>query len=283
MDPTIDETTLQEWVGSTQTHDDEFVVGHARRMQQTMGHDATLEPGDPLPDLWHWLYFIESVPRSGIGADGHPARGGFLPPVALPRRMWAGSRLTFEGRLRIGETATKTSQVDRVSLKQGSSGTLCFVTVHHRIQSSGGGRVTEEQDIVYREDPDPNAPAPQLKPAPENADWNESITPDPVLLFRYSALTFNGHRIHYDRPYATEVEGYDGLVIHGPLTATLLSDLATRRTGRELASFQFRGVAPLLDTQDFSINGRATGSDAELWAARAGGGLAMTASATFVD
>ena len=264
----------REWVGRTQTARDTIHSSAAERMAATLGGERTLAPGDPLPPLWHWMAHPHVVPAAGIGPDGHPARGGFLPPVELPRRMWAGSRVTFHAPLPVGEELERTSTIASVDLKEGRSGRLCFVTVRHEIRTGGTLRVSDEHDIVYREEPDPDAPPPPPVTPPEGATASETVVPDPVLLFRYSALTFNGHRIHYDRDYCREVEGYEGLVVHGPLTATLLADLARRTAGRDLASFRFRAVAPVFDTAPFTIH--ANGEEA--WAVRADGGLAMRAS-----
>jgi 3-methylfumaryl-CoA hydratase len=178
-----------------------------------------------LPELWHWLYFLPHARQSEIGPDGHPKRGGFLPPVPLPRRMWAGGRLEWIKPLVVGDAIERTSTIQSVTHKSGRTGDLIFVLVRHEISNAAGIALTEEHDIVYRD-----APAPDDKPvtptaAPSDATWTKTIHPDDVLLFRYSALTFNGHRIHYDRRYVTEVEGYPGLIVHGPLIATLLVDL----------------------------------------------------------
>jgi 3-methylfumaryl-CoA hydratase len=245
---------LKTWIGKTRSMTESIEAAPARRMQETLDQQASLAVGDPLPPLWHWIYFIESAMISGLGRDGHPARGGFLPPVELPRRMWAGGRLTFAADpILIGDEVTKRSTVADVVFKQGSTGDLCFVTVIHELSVSGEIRIREEQDLVYRNDPDPDAPVRTPKPAPTESDWSRTVTPSEVQLFRYSALTFNGHRIHYDRNYASDVEGYPGLVFHGPLTATLLAELALSSGGRALASFSFRGMAPLFDFAPFTI------------------------------
>ena len=278
-EPTNDPAVLETWIGREQELVDTVDPASMNRMAMTLGHEPTLVAGDPLPPLWHFATFIEAVPAGRLGPDGHPQRGGFLPPVALPRRMWAGSRITFGAPLRVGATATKRSTIENVALKEGSTGTLCFVTVRHVTTIDGAVCIDEEQDIVYREDPDPDAPVRHPEPAPTDADASRTIEPDPTLLFRYSAVTFNGHRIHYDRDYATTVEGYAGLVFHGPLTATLLAALATD-SGGELATFSFRGVSPLLDTAPFTIHRRASETGLDLWAAGPTGGLAMTATAT---
>ncbi len=284
-EPTNDLDTLLAWKCGTQTSTEVMSTAHFQRLAHALDQTESLTEGDPLPAMWHVVAHLESVPLSEHGRDGHPKRGGFLPPVALPRRMWAGSRLTFHADIHFGDAVTKTSTVDDIVIKEGRSGTLCFVTVHHELTVDGEVKIFEEQDLVYRDDPAPDAPKPQPKPAPDNAHWSRAIEPSPVLLFRYSALTNNSHRIHYDRDYARDVEGYEGLVFHGPLTATLLADLAVTQTGRQLATFSFRGMSPLFDTAPFTINGSPSeaddsGNTIELWAATPGGGLAMQATAT---
>lgn len=277
--PTNDIEILQTWIGRPATRTEAVSRAHCQRLHETLDLPGTLDDGDPLPPLWHFICHLESAPLSGLGRDGHPQRGGFLPPVALPRRMWAGGRFTFEGDIQVGETVTKTSTVASVTMKTGRTGQLCFVTVRHELSVDGAVRITEEQDLVYREDPAPDAPRPEPKSAPPEADWRETINPSEVQLFRYSALTFNGHRIHYDRDYARDVEGYDGLVFHGPLTATLLAGLAASELG-PLSSFSFRALSPLFDTAPFTIAGASTeGGAAELWAETPNGHLAMQATA----
>jgi len=245
--------------------------------------DPPAAPGDPLPPLWHWLYFLPVYRQSELGPDGHPVRGGFLPPVPLPRRMWAGSRLEFHRPIRMGEAITRESSIASVNHKDGRTGPLVFVVVKHQISGSDGPSVTEQHDIVYRGNTQPGESAPEPPAAPGSAAWERTIVPDDVLLFRYSALTFNGHRIHYDRRYATEVEGYPGLVVHGPLLATLLTDLVRRNLPQaQITSFTFRAVSPIFDTAPFSVCGAPAGdgSSVHLWARNARGGLAMDATAT---
>jgi 3-methylfumaryl-CoA hydratase len=251
-------------------------------MEQTLDRDATLMDGAPLPPLWHWLYHIESVPISRIGPDGHPRRGGFLPPVALPRRMWAGGGVEFVAPIALGEEVDKKSTVETIDLKSGASGQLCFVTVRHELSVDDEPRIVETQNLAYREDParnKPTAPA-QTKASPGGAEWTRQITPNEVMLFRYSALTFNGHRIHYDRDYCRDVEGYPGLVFQGPLTATLLADLLCDASGQPLSSFKYRAISPLFDTARFSISAKSNKDGLEAWAETSNRGLAMTATAT---
>ena len=278
-EPTNDIAVLEQWIGREQTVDEVIDPVAVRRLELTFGRTPTLGPGDALPPMWHPLAFADVVPHGGLGEDGHPARGGFLPPVALPRRMWAGSRIEYHAPLSIGALARRTSRIENVVIKEGSSGTLCFVTVEHVTEADGHACMTEQQDLVYRDDPAAGAPKPTPRPAPTDATASETITPSEVQLFRYSAVTFNGHRIHYDRRYAHDVEGYDGLVVHGPFTAALLAELAVR-IGGGLRSFSFRGTSPLLDTAPFTIHARPGPDGTDLWAAGPTGGLAMTATAT---
>lgn len=280
MSDALDLALLQQWVGKTEIAHAPVAAATARAMAATLDRD---DLPDPLPPLWHWLYFWTAAPQEQLGADGHPGRGGFLPPVPLPRRMWAGGRLTFHVALPIDIDATRTSTVKQVDVKKGASGALAFVTVAHEVSVDGTLCISEEHDIVYRAAPLPGASLPAPKPAPQDATWSRTIVPDPVLLFRYSALTFNGHRIHYDRSYVTQVEGYPGLIVHGPLIATLLADLVRRQLPHaSMRSFDFRAVGPLFDTEPFTLNGRldADGIHVHLWAANARGALAMQATAT---
>lgn len=279
------ETDWRAWIGRTQEVEDTIDLGRARALQATLDDPAPpLEAGDPLPPLWHWLYFWSPAPGAALGPDGHPARGGFLPPIDLPRRMWAGSRVAFHRALPIGARASRRSTIADVRFKEGRSGALAFVTVRHEVASAEGACLSDEHDIVYRAARRPGeAPSPG-EPAPAAAPWGREVRPDPVLLFRYSALTFNGHRIHYDRPYATEVEGYPGLVVHGPLLATLMVEQARRERPRaRVTSFAFRALRPICDTAPFTVAGRPSrdGAGAELWVADPEGWLAMQGRAEF--
>lgn len=251
------------------------------RLAATLGQTA---PKGHVPPGWHWLWFNPFVPRSGLGHDGHPKVGGFLPDTGLPRRMWAGGRIRYLAPLPLEVKAEKTSKIASVNEKKGNAGRLVFVTLLHRISAAGTLCIEEEQDIVYREAPAPDAIAPRAVPAPEGAVHHETITPDPVLLFRYSALTSNGHRIHYDAPYARNEEGYPDLVVHGPLTATLLQGFAQSIVPeRRLLRFSFRGAAPLFVTAPFTLHAKPDegGNGLHLWAATPEGGLAMQAEAGF--
>lgn len=269
----------EAWVGRTETRAERVEPAQTLKMAATLDRPVPAE-GDPLPPGWHWMLFNAAEPRGALGPDGHPKRGGFLPPVELPRRMWAGGRLSFLASLRVGAHAVRRSEIVKVESKSGKTGALVFVTVRHAIDADGGRVLEEEHDIVYRDAPEPGAPAPKPVAPPEGAALSRVVVPDPTLLFRYSALTFNGHRIHYDQPYATKVEGYPGLVFHGPLTATLLMALCEELGAAPLARFAFRGVAPLFDTAPFTIRAK-RGDDGSIsaWAETPEGALAMTAEA----
>lgn len=279
----LDLELLRQWLGRTETKTDLIHAPAANALAATLDQAPTHHEGSTLPPLWHWIYFWSVSAQSELGEDGHPQRGGFLPPVPLPRRMWAGGRLRFMAPLTIGASASRTSTIASVDTKTGTSGQLAFVKVSHEISCEGQVCVLEEHDIVYRGMPAHGAAAVAPKRAPEVALWSRIITPDPVLLFRYSALTFNGHRIHYDRSYVTTVEGYPGLIVHGPLIATLLIDLVREYLPHtQIAEFEFRAVSPLFDIEAFSIHGQpdADGRTISLWAANARGELAMQAKAT---
>jgi 3-methylfumaryl-CoA hydratase len=278
---TLDIDHLRTWIGKQETLEDRATLVPVAALSATLDRDDPApKAGDPLPPLWHWLYFLPLARQSQIGPDGHPKRGGFLPPVPLPRRMWAGGRFTFIKPIALEEKITRVSTVADVTVKHGRAGALCFVLVRHEVFGENGLALQEEHDIVYRDAPAPDERPPAPKPAPAEALWHRDIVPDDVLLFRYSALTFNGHRIHYDRRYVTEVEGYPGLIVHGPLIATLLVDLLRRNTNKPLKSFKFRAVSPLFDIAPFSVHGQ-PGDDGQvaLWARNATGGVAMEAEA----
>lgn len=276
---------LQTWTGRTETLTDSITAAPVSGLSATLDRDdAAPVPGTALAPLWHWLYFLPQVRHSGLGPDGHPARGGFLPPVPLPRRMWAGGRLRWEENnpLVVGDAVQRVSRIESVTHKAGRTGDLVFVLVKHEISNARGLALTEEHDIVYRAAPQPGAPVPPPTAADIGAPWQRTITPDDVLLFRYSALTFNGHRIHYDRQYVTQVEGYPGLIVHGPLIATLLVDLVRRHVpDARLKSFQFKAVRPTFDLHPFGLNGApaADGKTVRLWGNDHEGFLTMQGSA----
>ncbi len=278
----VDLKDLQQWIGRTDSRHDKVTPVPIMALSATLDREIQ-EPriGDPLPPLWHWLYFLPMDRTSDLSADGHAQRGGFLPPVPLPRRMWAGSRFQFQRELRVGDNISRSSAISDVTYKEGRTGPLVFVKLRHEISNDAGGAISEEQDLVYRENPKSGDPPRASKTAPAKFDWQRRICPDPVLLFRYSALTFNGHRIHYDRRHATEVEGYPGLVVHGPLIATLLLDLLRRNLPQAVVKeFVFRAERPLFDTAECSVCGRmGENKVVELWAQNAEGQLAAEGSA----
>ncbi len=270
---------LDDWLNKEAVAEDDITAFPLTAMAATLDRE---ERGDTVPPLWHWLYFLPVAPMSEVGPDGHPKRGGFLPPVPLPRRMWAGGRLTFHAPLKVGERATRTSTIVNIEDKTGRSGRLVFVTVQHAIEAGGELKLEEEHDIVYRDAPQEGARPPQPALAPEGETWSRTIDADAVLLFRYSALTFNGHRIHYDYPYVTQVEGYPGLIVHGPLIATLLVDLVRReQPDATLQSFAFKALRPTFAGRPFSVCGKpsADGKIIDLWAKDHEGYLTMRATA----
>ena len=280
-------TKLQSWQERSETMSDVITAAPLRALSATLDRDDPVpEDGSAVPALWHWLYFLPHARQSEIGPDGHPRRGGFLPPVPLPRRMWAGGRLRWEtdNPLRVGQEVQRVSTIRSVQHKTGRSGELLFVLVEHRFLNHDGLALTEEHDIVYRAAARPGdpVPPPQQPPLAGQAAWSRSIVPDDILLFRYSALTFNGHRIHYDRRYVTQVEGYPGLIVHGPLIATLLLDLLRRQVqGARVVAFDFKALRPTFDLHPFSVHGkpREDGRTIDLWAQDHEGLLTMQATA----
>jgi 3-methylfumaryl-CoA hydratase len=273
-----------DWIGREEEHEAQIAEQAVRAMAATLDLETAPASGEPLPPGWQWLFFNPAARRSGLGTDGHPQRGGFLPPIDLPRRMWAGSRVRYLADMPVNALATKRSRILKVENKVGKRGSLWFVTVGHSIHADGALCIEEEQDIVYRDATAPGT-APATPPArfDEVAQWSAGFQPDTTLLFRYSALTFNGHRIHYDQAYARDEEGYPDLVVHGPLTATLLQQFALAHGGgRRLAAFDFRGVSPLFVDREFRLEGReADGNTIMLWARGPDGELAMSATAVF--
>jgi 3-methylfumaryl-CoA hydratase len=255
---------FSDWVGRSQKTMDRLEPARSNALTRALGIGDVRHTGAPLPLLHHWLYFWDVKPPAELGPDGHPAKGGFLPPVPLPRRMWAGGQLEFHRPLKLGDVVTRTSTIEAVTRKSGRSGELVFVTVRHDLESDEGLAVSELQDLVYREPASSALPMPEPKPAPDTV-WSETIDPDPVLLFRYSALTMNGHRIHYDRPYAIDQESYPGLVVHGPLQATLLIALAERNLAARISGFTFRGQQPAFAGLPLHVCGEPGEEGAELW------------------
>jgi 3-methylfumaryl-CoA hydratase len=271
-----------EWIGRSRIAEDIVGAAPIRGLAATLDMACPAEaPGMPIPPAWHWLYFLAAAPQAALGPDGAEARGDFLPPIALPRRMWAGGRFEFHQPLHVGEPIRRVSTIRAIERKTGRRGPLVFVTLRHEISASAGLATIEEHVIVYRPAAQPGeAATPQ--PAPTAALWQRRIKPDPVLLFRFSALTFNAHRIHYDRPYTVATEGYPGLVVHGPLQALLLLELARAEVPEHpVRRFDYRAVGSLFDTGPFTVNGAFEGRDARLWTADSAGTLAMTGLAEF--
>jgi 3-methylfumaryl-CoA hydratase len=275
----------REWVGRTRSTHDEISPASSRAAAALFDRDdLVVEAGRPLPPLWHWFHFLPTAPQRRLSEDGHPERGDFIPPIPLPRRMFAGARASFVRPLRMGAAAVREEEIRSVELKTGRSGKLAFVTVGVRISQGGEVCIEEEQDIVYREAGgrvEAPVPVPPEELGPEV--WERTVEADPRMLFRFSALTYNAHRIHYDHPYTTRVEGYPGLVVHGPLTAMLLAELVREHDPRPLAGFDFRGRAPLFETAPFRLIGRSDGERVELEARRIDGRVALTAEARFGD
>ena len=277
---------LQDWIGRSETVNDNATATPYAALSATLDYADTTRPapGTLLPCLWHWLYFLPIYAQSEIGEDGHGRRGGFMPPVPLPRRMWAGSDFEFHEPLLIGDTLQRTSTIVDVKEKSGRTGSLIFVKVKHEIRRNSHAVValTEHHNIVYRPAASTDDVAPPPQAAPVESAWQRYITPSDVLLFRYSALTFNGHRIHYDRKYVTEVEGYPGLIVHGPLIATLLMDLLRRQLpDAKVLKFGFKAVRPTFDTHPFSVHGQPSpdGKTVRLWGRDHEGWLTMDATA----
>ena len=302
MDTNLDARSidhLRTWIGKSQSETDTITAAPLRMMRATLDLPLAQSESSALPPLWHWLYFLPSPQQSELGDDGHAKRGGFLPPVPLPRRMWAAGQFEFFHDLQLGDAITRTSTIDDVTVKTGRTGSLCFVRVRHEVTHSRSGdsqglALREFHDIVYR--PNPVSPAsdtsPQAttsmasQPSYENApvaSHSETMTPTDPFLFRYSALTFNGHRIHYDRKYVTEVEGYPGLIVHGPLMATLLAGLGKKMNPtKRIASFEFRALKPVFDLHPFEIcAGELEGDSMKLWVKDFEGHVTMKATMRF--
>lgn len=296
---TPDLPDFASWIGRQRVEEDLLALAPARGLAATLNRDPdSLTLGRPLPPGWHWIYFSPVARRDELGPDGHEKRGGFLPPISLPRRMWAGGRVGFNGDLCFGDSVTRTSTITSVRAKEGRSGPLVFLTVRHEVRNGSGALIDEEQDLVYRTPPPPASESALAGPPPDNqpaeADWSEPYMADAVTLFRFSALTFNGHRIHFDHPYATQVEGYPGLVVHGPLLALLLVDAGLRNWGGSAAAFRYRALSPLFGDEEFVLTGKRgskapvsgeTPSElaANLWAAHPERGVAMEAGLLLAD
>ena len=280
------EADYSAWIGKSETEHGVASAYAADYFTATLDRDdPPFRDSDPLPPAWHYFYFHEIVPLAETGPDGHLAKGLFMPPLPFPRRLWAGSRMTFASPIRIGERVRKVVTISDISVKEGRAGPMGFVTMTQDVFGADGRLTTrEERTQVYCEVADPGAPKPPPRPAPADPAWSRAVHPTPVLLFRYSALTMNCHRIHYDLDYAREVEGCPGLLVHGPLTMTLMLDLFRREMpDARIESFDLRAVAPVYDTMDFSVHG-ARGDEpgkCTLWAMTGEGALAMTADVAF--
>lgn len=286
----VDIDHLRGWIGREAEAVDLVTPRLAAEFRATFAPSLAATDEGEAPLAIHWCLSPAIVPAAEVGPDGHPKRGGFLPPVPLPRRMWAGGEVEIHGPLRVGDSVTRRSTIEDVRLKEGRSGALCFVAVRHEYLTARGLAVSERHDIVYREaetsapaapvGKTPAKPAPP-KPEPRHADLTWSVEASPVLLFRYSALTFNGHRIHYDLPYVTGEEGYAGLVVHGPIQATLLLNAAAALGGRPPRRFRYRGLSPLIAGGSFTVSA-ARGADGGItcWTQSADGRTCMEAEAS---
>lgn len=277
----LDLSHLRQWIGRAEEAQDTVSPRLVRGLRAILDQEpGAANPGEPAPLGIHWCLAPQIVAMSALAPDGHPARGDFLPPVPLPRRMWAGGETEHLAPLKVGDSVLRRSVILEINEKKGWSGPLCFVAVSHEYETPRGLAVRERQDIVYRAAAELGR-RPVMQDAKDDSDLTRTVMPTPTLLFRYSALTFNGHRIHYDRAYATEVEHYEGLVVHGPLQATLLLNLAAdMRDGNAPRRFAYRGVSPLFDGTPFALCGRFTSpKDAECWSRTTDGRLAMKATA----
>ncbi|MDP7235386.1 MAG: MaoC family dehydratase N-terminal domain-containing protein [Candidatus Latescibacteria bacterium] len=271
-------TTLDQWIGNQTTVTAEISPVPACQMAATLDLDTAVQVGDPLPPGWHWLYFREPAKTSALGPDGHAELGGFMPLLPLPRRMWAGGRIQCHRPLRLGNHAERRSTITSITPKEGRSGALCFVEVTHEITVAGTLCLTEIQSLVYREAAPADCRLPTANAAPTDAQFSKTWQPSSALLFRYSALTFNSHRIHYDVDYCRDAEGYPDLVVHGPLIATLLLDLFHHQFPDDLITdFRYRARMPLFHPHPFAVHGTRNGAEGYAWAADMGGGLAMDA------
>ncbi len=277
----IDIDHLRGWVGRERTREQLLASFPAQALSATLNRELAPLSGEALPPTWQWLYFNDHVQHSELGVDGHGKTGAFLPPVPLPRRMWASGEFSYLLPLRLGVSAVQHSRVTAVDLKQGSSGALVFVSLEHQIRQGLQLCLVEKQHLVYRAMPDGPSPLPPGEPASYAAEHQQTLQPDPVLLFRYSALTFNGHRIHYDRDYATGQEHYPALVVHGPLLATLLAEqVAVFHPNVRVGRFKFRAVRPVFDTDQLQLCSKREGNSLELWTLNQDGFVTMTATAS---
>jgi len=277
----IDIAPLKAWIGRHETTGDALAPFQAAALAATLDRDEAFVAGD-LPPLWHWVYFQELHKTSELAENGHARLGGFMPPVPLPRRMWAGGRFTFQRPLRIGQAGQRTSTIADLKAKQGESGGLVFLLLRHEFSGPDGTAVVEEQDIVYREAPRPGEGMPAPRRSAEKPLWRHETTTSEALLFRYSALIFNAHRIHYDQPYCLR-EGYPGLIVHGPLIATLLADLVRGNADAAMTAFRFRATSPLFGGSPCVACGVPQGRKVKLWAEDGDGGVVMAAEAELAE
>jgi 3-methylfumaryl-CoA hydratase len=272
---------LKSHVGRTLTATDILHPGPANLLRLAFNRaEPELHEGDPLPPAWLALYFLPRFATAELRPDGSPRDTGVIPPMPLPRRMFAGERVRLHRTLRLGQAVRRETELADISLKTGGTGTLVFVTVTSRVFGPEGLALEDERRTAFREEvrAGERNRAPRREPAPADVPWRRQVVPDPVLLFRFSALTFNSHRIHYDRPWATEVEGYPGLVVHGPLTTTLLIDFARdQHPDRRIVAYATQARAPLFDVAPFELRGRPTDKGCELWAVTPEGTVAMGA------
>ena len=276
---TVDLSYLERWIGKEMSAADVLSPRQTRLLAATLGLEpGDFRPGTRLPPLWHWIFFLEGLPPAELGPDGHPARRGFLPPVELPHRMWAGGSLEFLADLKVGFEVEKRSRVVAIDPKRGRSGALVFVKVLHELWHEGLLALREVQELVYKE---ASNPVPQPSPEPPAAQFSKPFRPDSTLLFRYSALTFNGHRIHYDVDYCREVEGFPNLVVHGPLLATVLAGYGEAVAGRPLRTFRYRGLRPSLVGCPLTVNAREGEGKLDLWIGLPDGAVSMVAEASF--
>ncbi len=283
----IDELArLAAHIGDRVVEEDAATAAPIRTMNAAFGRNAAAPgPGDAIPAGWHGVYFLPEIRSAGLSPDGAPLRSNIIPEMPLPRRMYAGARMRFHKPIRIGDALTRETELTGLTPKQGSTGQMAIVNVTSWISGPDGLAVEEERVTVFREETKPgakNAAPAALAESPADLAWRETVVPDEVMLFRYSALTFNSHRIHYDEPYATGVEGYPGLVVHGPLSQTyLVNFVKDKNPGRALVRFDMRARALLFVNQPIELVGRPGADCCEVWALTPQGGIAMSASAWF--
>lgn len=273
---------FKEWLGKT-IQEEDIVANKQAKMMQALLNQSTKTLTE-LPLLYHWLYFLPIVDQAELGTDGHPKKGGFLPQIPFPKRMWAGSRVQFLKPILFEQKIQRHSEISNIVFKQGKSGELFFVTVKHSIYAQGELAIVDEHDIVYREAHN-QIQTSKVTPSQQEErhySYKQSFAADTSLLFRYSALTFNSHKIHYDITYATQVEGYPSLVVHGPLLATLLlHQLAIEYPDKQVAQFEFKAIKPVFQFNDFFICGDIHEQDGSLWIEHSDGQIAIKASVKF--